>query len=611
MAEKNANIVCPYCFDGVVTGDDCSACGQPVSVKSGIPSIIKNDTQDQCQKKLKSISKISEGSLDETIADIRRHYMDGSVVDRFFKTRSVNWRILTSSYLSGRGLVIGKHDENVGIILSEVFKNTYVVDTSLAKLSAQCAVARASGNQIHPIHSDLDSLPFPAESFDTIIIQCQSYEIERYLSKVSHLMSDRGYIILITNGWVRDTGITKFVNLGNSTIDLLDKIKSIGYGHHLGATHAIRNADFNPVDRYALLSTNIHENERGFSLQSSTALDYLLYGSNKTASTPRLMVARQISRIVRKTNLLKQCYPRYLFVCQPLTTENNKPINSDFLHNDILISGKNRSTVLRFDNNELEYVRKVPNSKRQSQLHKNEQAVINSASGTVSETIPHGTLQMTKLGLERIEQPVVGTPLDEMLKKNAKSFETYLEIVFDWLLEFQSNNVVEWIERSPKDVIDDLNIGSLRTNYTPLVEETFEIPLVISHGDFFGSNIYISNNKVSYVIDWEWADLKSNPMIDAAFFILQSADFVGTDFNDGFDKIFIENSEYKNIVNIQIERYCKKMNIEFETFVAYLSIGYINRVKGDMVYNKRLDIDWVSRINYIHKNIDNIIKSHE
>lgn len=602
---------CPHCLHGQIHETYCEQCGAELDIRGTVPSFTDIQTGDPDEKKLAILTEIASESLDAATRAVRDDYMDGSVVDRFFKTRTVNWRVLIAPHLSGRGLLLGDHEPKVGILLSELLDEVYIVDSSVARLQAQTAIANACDTSVKPLHGDIGELPFPADAFDVIAIDCRAHEIGEYLSQAKRHIATGGKVLLLVDGWPRESGLTDVFGLGEPSNGLSKRVHASLSGHSLGIRRRVCNAGFALNEGYALLSTNRHENERSFNVDSRAAIDWLLRGSPKTAKGGSFILARMLSKLAAEAGVLQQCFPRYLFVCQ-LQGEGQQEAQVSFTES-VLISGKNRSTVLEFDDGQVGAIRKVPNSRWQATLNENAGAVTNAVKGEVSETVPRGELIETKFGAERHEEPVEGTPLDKALELTAESIDHHVGIVFDWLANFQTANKLKCVEKDPAMIERELTIESVGVSSPPPVEEPVEIPLVISHGDFFGSNIYLEDDEVMSVIDWEWAEREANPIVDAGFFLLQLANYVSDDFEQGFEQLFVEDGEYSNVVNHRIETYCERVGIQRKTFWIYLPISYINRIKKDLTFNKRLDFDWPARVAYIFNNSTSIehIPNHD
>ncbi|MFP9193647.1 hypothetical protein ACLI4Q_18665 [Natrialbaceae archaeon A-CW1-1] len=521
--------------------------------------------------------------------------MDGAVVDRFFKTRESCWRVLIESELSGRGLIIGDFEEKVGILLGEVLDEVFCVDTSISRLKAQTSVAKTMQSTVYPVHSDLKNLPFQSASFDVIVVRCPASRVGEYLSSITELLTQEGSVILIADGWPRESGITELVGMGDAPIQTGNRIRSTLRGHAFGISRSIEKANLQVIQEYALLSISKHENARGFRIGNEDALDWILYDSNKAASTNLLKIVRQVTRIMRNSGILHQCYPRYLFVCKNDRDEYNGEMNDG-----MLIAGKNRTTLLELSDGSIDSIRKVPNSRRQEVVNENAAKIIDAIEGSASETVPKGKTYKSLFGIERHEEKVDGTPLDQTLEPTPESVEKHLAMVFDWLIDLQNANRSGWVEKDPNQICADLTIESVGLSDPPTVEQTIELPKVVAHGDLFGSNIYCNDGQVANIIDWEWAKEGANPVLDPGFFLLQTADLLHTEFEKGIHTLFLDD-RYRGIVDGQIQKYCECVGIDPWVFQTYLTISYINRIRRDLELNKRLDIDWVSRTQCVWK----------
>ncbi|APX96590.1 phosphotransferase [Natronorubrum daqingense] len=565
-----------------------------VTLREGIPSTIDFETEETDVDDLEALATVQADTLDEVLARVRDDYMDGSIVDRFFKTRTACWRVLVSSVLSGRGLVVGTHDESVGILLSEVVEELYAVDTSVPRLRAQQAVANATGTTVNPVHSDLEELSFPPKSFDVIVVQCRANQIDEYLEQLEPILAEDGSLLVLTDGWTREIGLTERLGLGDSSSGVRERFESSLRGHSFGITRAVRRAGLSVVGEHALLSTSRHENQRAFDVRSQEAHDWLLHGSNKTASTTPFVIARQISRLAQRAGILRQCYPRYLFVCrrQNAAGELSSP-------NGIVLAGKNRSTVLELEDNEIQRIRKVPNSSWQATVNENAQAALNTVPDSLADTVPTGESQETTFGPERIEQPVSGTPLDQTLEATPESVDRHLEAVFDWLIEFQRATCDRWVTKTPAEIERELTVEQVGLSNPPSVDRELEVPQVVTHGDLSGSNIYLRNQEVSYVIDWEFSKISANPIIDVGYLILQLIDAFGTNFNSSFKNYFINNMPIGKLLCSHLQNYSDQIGIDPHCIAVYLPLGYIHQTKTDLRYNRKSDVDWPTRVHSI------------
>ena len=591
-------IQCPYCCSGAVDVESCLECGHRVNLTRGIPTTSVTKESDPMAEQLRTITRADEVGLETILSEIRENYMDGTVIDRFFKTQPTSWRFLVEKHLNGRGLVIGDHDESVGLLFGEVLEEVWVADTNFDRLAAQAAVARCRNLEIHPLHSDLDSLPFPEDVFNLIVLDIRADELGKAMNEIVQLLAEDGTLLVIVNGWPRELGVSGLVGMGDPPSDWRRRLKAGIRAWSDLLSKSLQKWELSINGQYALLSTDRHENQRVFDVRSQEALQWLLQGPDKTARTPSLRMARVIALLGQHLGVLEQCYPRYLFSCH---FAEHKSSDGNI---GLLIAGKNRSTIIEFDGSTIDVVRKIPNSHHQSPLNERAQSVTDRIGGSVSSTIPESKGQRTKFGFERREQPLSGTTLDQTIEATSESLEDHLEMVVDWLLELHRETRSRTVELTPADVetmLTDARFG-LVDPAVP-IEVPIKLPEVVTHGDFFGSNIYHDGEDVTGVIDWEWALPGGIPFVDLGFFLLQYAAFVGDskgqDFAYGYKTVFIEDTDFGRVSGTALERYCEEFGLPINVFEAFLPLAYVERSRTDFQYNHRLDIDWPERVRII------------
>ena len=558
--------------------------------------IEKDDDED----KLRTVANEAPHSLDDALEKVRDDYMDGSVIDRFYLNRKAPWRFLVEDLLAGKGLVIGNHEEVVGLLLAEVLEEVFVVDTNAVALSALGAVADARDLPVTPIHGKLDSLPFPSESFDVIAIECDPSDVTSYIEQLPELLTPAGSFLLIVDGWPQALGLTRLFGLGYSSTE--NGFSALRYGHLFGLRRAVQRGGLRVGLASALLSTSRYENERTFAVDDKESLQWLLRGSGKAATSPAFRVTRSLAIGLQALGGIQQCYPRYFLAC----SKRNGPRARQKNRNSLLISGKNRTTELILDDDGLDRIRKYPNSKRHAELNTNADRATANIHDSCAAAIPESHLADSTFGPVRVEQEVTGIPLDQSLAPTPASVEFHLEVVLDWLIDFQKSTTTGWITKSPEQVREDLTFGAVGLRDPPVPQQEIEIPLVTAHGDFFGSNIYIADSSVSGVIDWEWGQLKANPMIDSGFVILQmvdwASDHVATD-----EKISISaDSAWGELCHRQVSRYCEQIGIERRAFFTYFPFNFVTRSRRDLALNGRLDLDWSKKAQNVFEEMEDV-----
>ena len=590
---------CPHCLTKQSGENTCAACRREIQYRYGIPSLIEYNDNDRHKTQLHAFADTLQERNDEegfrrAVSEMQDDYMDGEVTDRLFKTRTVSWRMLISSYLSGRGLVIGNHEPKVPLLMSELFEETITVDTSISRLRAVDAIAKFHEQNVTPIHAGIEELNLPGRSADVIVLACAADQLPEYLSGLSSLLKPDGTVVTLIDGWPRELGITNVLGLGETSDP--GQIKTATTALESQISQVLEEAELQPREKYGLLSTSRHENVRAIGLDDPRPLQWLLEGESKAAATSEFTLVRKLAKIAQSLNLIQQGMPRYLHVSQPAGV---KSAPTQRHRSSVLIAGKNRSTVLTLSGDEIETIDKMPNSQRQTAITQQSAEIMDKLQQLNLSEIPRGEIKKYPSGIGWQEVPVSGVPLDQQIEWNTASVMEHVDAVFDWLELFQKMTANGVVRKEPEEVQAMLTAEKFGLTDPPVPPTTLEYPLVTTHGDLFGSNIYFSNGGVSAVIDWEWAMEDANPIIDAGFFLLQLADWLADDFTTGIEMLFVEESQLSKHVEERIESYCTAVGIDSDTFWYYLGYPYISRATRDFAHNYRLDIDWPSRVSNI------------
>lgn len=603
----NDYIVCPSCLENELNGlGYCNWCSNSFEVSKGIPISITDSTGKDIDDVADELASLLEmKTVREAIDSFLSRYDSVEVLDEVFKTRTESWRTLVNEKITGKCLDLNAGFGKRSLLLAELVDTVHSVDTSLPKLRV---LSRLSGyenkqDSVFPLCSEINSLPYPANSFDTIVGRFTRTELERSMPTIVDLMTDEGVFIAECNGWPREARITNLIGLESvrfqKDTSLFAPFKSNPYKF----SKLFSSYGFEEVDRFALLSSPRHRNEICYKVDDEPVVQWALHGNTKGDDVPTLAWARRFAMFADKLGVLKQCYPGYLFVLGGLQkgTENN---------GEILFAGKNRSTKLRIQDSEVTKAVKTPNSRRQKTANKNEIQTSEalSSGGKFADTIPKGEKIVSRLGIEWHEEPVEGTPLKQHMGSFSDSFETNAKTAIDWLIILQNEYKRELERLDEESVRDDLSVPAMDL-YPPseLVSEIyiFETPV---HGDYFGTNIYIDSGNVVNVIDWEWSSLSGNPVVDPGFFLLQYVERTGDDFQDGFSKTFLDETGHSVDVKELIDYYCTSVGLSKDAFLTYLAYPYIRRIKLDRELNYYLDVNWPERVEFIWEHSDELFE---
>ncbi|WP_254863558.1 phosphotransferase [Halovivax gelatinilyticus] len=573
---------------------------------------MRTGSRDEQRRELAELDV--SGSLEPVFRAHREGRLDADVVDRFFERRTVGWRVELEAHARGRGLVIGDHDECVPLAFAELLESVWVADTNLASLEALDAVGEMESLDVNPVHATIPDLPFPSRSFDLVVLTCAASELPQHLPHVTHLLAPEGRLALVVDGWTRELGLASMLGVAPpAEVATRERIGRTWRSMPTAVTRRVRRNGLAVERSAALLTRGRHENELAFDVRSDEAVSWVC-AELGAAAGDRFELLRTLARLGQRIGVLSRCYPRYLYVCR----RERDSINGDGEPedgepaDDVIIAGKNRTTVLSLDEGELDHVRKVPNSRRQAVTNEvaRRATTVASAQSSIGETIPDSTRRRTAFGPVRVSQPVSGTPLDRVLDGDVERFERVVDAAFSWLERLQSETATERVENRPSDVVDELTDERFGLTDPPRVEKPVEVPQVLVHGDYFGSNVYLGRSgetiSVTGVIDWEWASPSGNPIVDAGFFSLQVAEAIGRDFEAGFDRIFVSNTPHSRALYDRMEIYLSSIGIDPAAMATYLPIGYVERSRRDVELNGRLDVDWPGRVRYIWDRHDEV-----
>ena len=577
--------------------------------RRGVPSFTDRVEHDRRVDQVRTLGAVELGDTLESVhSALRAGRLDESVVERFFKRRRVGWRVLLESHLSGRTLAIGDHDEVLPLALAETTAEVWVADVDPASLEAVAAVASSTEAVVRPVHATVDDLPFPDGSFELIVWRGRADEVGRALSRLGRLLAPDGRLAAIVDGWTRELGLDALVGMAPAERAATEpRFAAAARAPPAAVRRVVERRGFAIERAFAVLTRGRHENELAFDAGSAGALTWLLDGFDATAAA-EYATLRRVVRIARRSGLLSQCYPRYLYVC-------GRPPVEEGATDAVLLAGKNRTTVFELADGRLDRVRKVPNGRRHGAVNEAADRATRIASrvDSVADAVPEAERRTTIFGPERIERPLRGAPLDRLLDDRPDRFARCLDVAFDWIERLQRDTRTGTVRKEPSEVAADLAAERFGLTEPPVIDRPVELPRVLVHGDYFGSNVLVvgaatgaadasdvsnvAEWRVGGVIDWEWAKLGGNPVADAGFFALEAAAFAGGgDFERGFRRVFVENTPLSRILRDRIDEYCDTVGVAPDAFLTYLPIGYVERARADVRLNGRLDVDWPGRV---------------
>ncbi|MFP8958262.1 methyltransferase domain-containing protein [Natrialbaceae archaeon A-CW3] len=503
-----------------------------------------------------------------------------------------SWRVLTSHHIGGRCLELGAGLGRRSMLLAEQADTVHAVDSSLAKLRVlEARTDYESASRVQSVQTDLDRLPFPDESFDTIVADTTgSVEpaLDERLPQFRTLLEDDGNLLFFADGWSRRLGFSRLVGLesgdrrdGDVTDGVTGIESSIRVGTPARYASLAREAGFDSASVYALFpsaSNPLFVFDVDHEDAIRTMID-LLEGET-TDGLKSLLMRVGLSTAV-SSGVFERVLPSYLIACSTGAPPATDPFAFE---QPLVISGRARSVVLDTSDGAVRQVWKIPNRTGHAPLTEREHSVLsmlNDGDDRIAQTIPSGERRQTPFGLVRVEDPVSGTRLADSFDGSVNSFEHVLRQGYEWLIDFQRTYGSDPVVWSPEFVRDQLRFEPAGVD-PPAVEEPVSLFTTPVHGDFIAQNILEAVGQVSGVIDWEYSAPEANPIIDAGFLVLNTVTFLGGDPRAAYRTLVCDpDDEYAQVARRWIERYCDAVDVPVRTFSLFLPAAYLHRLELD------------------------------
>jgi SAM-dependent methyltransferase len=517
---------------------------------------------------------IERRGLQEGLAPLDEHPNRQAVLADLFDLRNEGWIHLVADRIGGECLDLysgfGKRAE----MLAELSEGVHAVDQDPAKLRIASARSGSTrGSAVTPVRADLDALPFSARSFETIVadfaggLADDDHALRDRITTLRRLLVEDGTLLAVLDGSIHQTGLVRSSGLlpvsSNGHASTVDALREGLRSSASGYRRLLRDSGFGGIDLCALLPAQ-DDVGLAFRVDDRNATEWVI---DRHLSPKAALLATATHRL----GVLEQLYPNYLAVCTNGSSESTR--TTGFTDGRVVIPGYGRSIVLDVSSNRVETARKVPNSTTYAETTARENRILEALSAAkhpITRTLPSGTAGRSVFGESRIETPVRGRPLADLIEPTPEAFRTVLTIGLDWLSRFQGAFRAGTVLKSPAEVRSDLRYDRLPVRTPPEPTEPIELFVTPSHGDLNPWNLFVDGTTITSVLDWEYATLRGNPVGDVGMLVLNLCAHAFEDFEQGLQAVFERETPYSAAFEEAIGRYCDAVDLAPRAIDNYL-----------------------------------------
>ena len=589
--------------------------------RTDLASAIETVSRDGLERRDEAVASGGSVLRNEAVASDGATEANGTVpIDRdtlateAFDVRREAWLGLVGSRVDGRCLVLntglGRRASTIASYADEV----YGVDPSLsfARILAARTASRSRidhitthqtfANSVVPVHTNTSALPFATETFDTIVVDARGRStggVSKTLERLRPLLEKTGRLFCFVDGPTQ-----RFAPSGDTRPHVRSTFRSVRPRTLSGHRRAVQQAGLTPVWTAALVPS-ADDPQFVFPVESDRAGALVVERVGLGSTTGGPWLVRRLASLAADGRL-REFYPGFLLECaitdqeRATGTDGGRSITNTTgssgsnegatpsddwttgAEDTVAIGGRARTVRLDVGADGPTRVRKIPNAPTHVLNTVRENAVLETLSvdGEIARSLPAGERIETPLGPGRSEATVTGRPLRETLDGSVDSFERVLDRGFDWLGRFHAQTLGKAIDRGPKSVRRDLSFEPGGIDPGP-IDRSVSLRFGPVHGDFTPQNVFVTDDTISGVIDWEYSAETGNPVIDAGFFLLVVANLSFGGFEDGYDAISGADTAHSTVARSTVRRYCDRIEIPYRTFDRYLPVGYVHRLRLD------------------------------
>lgn len=398
--------------------------------------------------------------------------------------------------------------------------------------------------------------------FDTVVAACRSKPLGDVVSAANRALSRDGRLLLAVDGWTNNLRVD-----GRSPTGALADAPR---GNAWYVRRTLQRAGFDDISLYGVFPS-IADPMYVYPLSEDGVVEWFLDN--------RLNGWKNVAgRVANSAGIFAQGQPGYLAVCD---RESGGYTPGPTLQRTSL----NRVICFEFTDGEVTRLRKLPRPPVTDATIRNEDRVLAAAREEVGEgstlggTLPDGRTVSSPIGTVRLEQPATGSFVGDRIDADPAAVRSTLDPSLEWLASFQSAFRGDDLELDAATLRQRARCPPLDVTDPPTIGESVETFATACHGDFHPYNVFVDDEGITGVIDWEYASERGDPAIDVAHFLLYTCDDVGEDFDAGFERLCAAETPCSTAVRESLDDYCDRTGLDRNAIVAALPAAHVHTIR--------------------------------
>lgn len=410
---------------------------------------------------------------------------------------------------------------------------------------------------------------YPA-GYDTVVAASRMASLGEVAGTSRRMLRQNGSVLLAIDGWA--------CHLRATDRSISSALRDLPRWNAWRIRRTLRSADFESITLYGVFPS-ISEPKFIYPLSQKPAVQWFI--ENRLRGWKKFA-----GRAAHAVDLFEQGQPGYLAICQPTTNDRTGLADISGPESAVTRISYNRVVTFELSSGRLIRVRKETRPGVADTTVWREQEILDALreeSRTVPEAVrgalPAGSVVRPPTGALRLEEPVSGAPIGFQLDQNPVTVGRILHAAYDWLASFQRAYRGEPVVRTPDELRRKARYQELGVTDPPTVGTPVSSFVAPCHGDFHPWNVYADRDGLSMVIDWEYATLSGDPVVDPAHFLLYVCAHIGDDFEDGFDVLCASETDYSKAVRRALNHYCDRVGLSRRGVVAGLTYAHIHTLR--------------------------------